>query len=409
MAEQKNRTEITSADKQQLGFEYQYLYFIVRLLRMLPNEEVGYESLDDVHIISTNDETAYIQVKHTIETTADGSPPNLTRLSEDLWKTLSNWCKLVADPAENRVNSAAQKEFLSKASFIFVTNRNLGANDVILRIQELKERALMASQFRDYLSLLSKETKNPEIKNYIKDVKKLSASILFAFLSKVEFHSTEESLFDRIRDGIRSKMIDDEYIDDVFGELFLQLKENFFKTVKAGKHQVITYLEWTNKYKAAFNKYRTTPLPFRQYTPLLPDHLEQQIFVQELIEIGAIDIGDLPEITELTEYYLSVELQLADWKREDRITDSTIKDFHKKAALIWKRIHQSSHRTTKQNINADFVNALSCFDEVMKERLNLISTDIGLPLSNGEFVKLANEEHIGWKYSWRNRGGNYEC
>lgn len=408
MAGQKNRTEITSADKQQLGFEYQYLYFIVRLLSMQPNEEVGYESLDDVHVISSKEDTVYIQVKHTTETAADGKPSNLTRLSEDLWKTLSNWYKLVSDPTENRSGKDEQKEFLSKSHFILVTNRNVGANEIVDKIEELKNGTLKASELKKYLSVLSKETKDSDIKGYIDDVNKLPTLILSAFLTRVEFQSTKDSIFSNIRNGIRSKMID-QYVDEVLAELYLKLKEEFFSCVKEGEHQVLTYSEWWKSYTPIFNKYRTTLLPFHHYVPLLPDHLEQQCFVRELLEIGAIDMGDLSEITELTEYYLSVELQLDDWKKEGRITDSTIKDFHKEAALIWKRIHQSSHRKTKQDISLDYANALSCFDEVMKEKLNLISTDIGLPLSNGEFVKLANEEKIGWKYSWRSRRDIYEA
>lgn len=61
------RTDVTSADTKQLGFEYQYLYFILRLLQLSYGEEVGYEALDDIHVVNaSNKETLYIQVKHTI-------------------------------------------------------------------------------------------------------------------------------------------------------------------------------------------------------------------------------------------------------------------------------------------------------------------------------------------------------
>ena len=61
----QKRIDITSADTKQIGFEYQYLYFIARLLQLSPGDEVGYEALDDVHVISsTTGETAYIQTKH---------------------------------------------------------------------------------------------------------------------------------------------------------------------------------------------------------------------------------------------------------------------------------------------------------------------------------------------------------
>ena len=61
MTATRNRIEITSADTKQLGFEYQYLYFIVKLLQMRYGDVVGYEALDDIHVISASSgDTVYI-------------------------------------------------------------------------------------------------------------------------------------------------------------------------------------------------------------------------------------------------------------------------------------------------------------------------------------------------------------
>ena len=43
----------------------------------------------------------------------------------------------------------------------------------------------------------------------------------------------------------------------------------------------------------------------------------------------------------------------------------------------------------------------------MREELELLSTKLGIDLSNGEFIKLANEEKIGWKYNWITRGSKH--
>lgn len=410
MAELKKRIEITSADKQQIGFDYQYLYFIVRLLQLLPGEEVGYEALDDVHVVTaSNKKTLYIQIKHTLETSSDETHANLTRLSEDLWKTLSNWSKLISDPAESRSMKEDQKKFISKSCFILIVNRKINTNEVVNKIQDLKNDVITGIEMKKYLNTLKKETKDVDIKKYISEVASLSTQVLTEFLGNTEFHSANDSLFDQIRDGIRSKMTDDAYVDEVFGTLYLQLKENFFSKVRQGEHQVITFSEWFTHYRAVFDTYRTTLLPFRQYSPPLPPHLEQQHFVRELIEIGAInmDADGLSEIAELTECYLSVELQLNDWYYEGRITLPVLDRFHKDAALTWKRIHQSCHRTTKSDFCLDYENALACFYEVMKEKLKLLSNEIGLSLSNGEFIKLANEKQIRWRNGWDDGSKRY--
>ena len=111
----------------------------------------------------------------------------------------------------------------------------------------------------------------------------------------------------------------------------------------------------------------------------------------------------ISEIAELTEFYLKVELQLNDWYDDGKITLEQRNNFHKNAIIIWKRIHQSCHRTTRTDMKQNHTNALTCYCDVMREQLSILSTEIGLPLSNGEFIKLANEKQIGWKYDWKDR------
>ena len=410
MTNQSKRTEITSADTKHIGFEYQYIVFVLRLLQLSHGGEVGYEALDDVHVVNaSNRETTYIQVKHTTSRSSSGTQSNLAKLSEDFWKTLSNWSQLISDPAENRNSEKKQIAFINSSQFALVVNRNVEKNVVIKKIQNLKEDQLTGAEFKKYIRKIKDETKDDQIKAYIDNILALTPRVLTIFFKRTAFESSPNNLFEQIRQEIRGKMIDDAYIDDVLAVLYLQLKEDFFDKVQNGTHQIITYNEWITKYRCVFNRFQTTLLTFREYSPALPEHLEQQTFVKELIEIGEIDIQDdgLSEIAELTEFYLKVELQLNDWCNEGKITSLECEKFLKEAALIWKRIHQFCHLTTKRDITLDKDNALNCFHSVMREKLSLLSTELGLQLSNGEFVMLANEEKIGWKYEWLNRGKHH--
>ncbi len=409
VSEPKNRTDTTSADKQQLGFEYQYLYFILQLLKMQPGGSVGYEALDDVHTISAESkQTTYIQVKHTIDTAADGSQAALSRLSLDLWKTLSNWSKVVSDPAEKRKTSKAQIDFIKNTRFVLVVNRKVETNEVVTQISKVRAAEVTADAIKVYLEDLRKETTNQELQSLIDDVKALSNQVLVCFFSHVEITSTVSNLINEICDYIRAKMVPIEYVDDVLNQLYAQLKKDFFKKVQDRQHQVITFDEWTKKYSGVFFTYRTTLLPFREYHPTLPERLEDQVFVKELLEIGAFDLSrddELAEIAELTQFYLNVQLQLDDWYDEGKITLDQLNRFHQDAMLTWKRIHRSSHQSTVIDLSQDHSNALSCFYAVIKERLKILSAELGLALSNGEFIKLANEKKIGWKYNWKGGSG----
>ena len=394
---------MTSANEQQLGFEYQYLYFILQLLKMQPGESAGYEVLDDIHTISANNgEVTYIQVKHTINTAKNSVQATLPRLSIDLWKPLSNWSKVITDPAEYRQSIDKQLSFVDSTSFVLVVNRRIHKNDFVTFLAEIQNNRVSEDQIRDYLSNLMNSTSDATIKQLISNVSMLPEHVLESFLKHVTIVNTANNLLKEIQEYIRLKMIPDEYVSDVLSRLYTQLRMDFFDAVQNHKQQVITSDEWTRKYSSVFSVYRTTLLPYRQYQPPLPEHLQDQVFVKELIEIGVFDMSNngLSEIAEYTKFYLDVQCQLDGWYEDGRITYDQIERFHKDAKLTWKHIHQSSHRSTASNMTHDKENALTCFYHTIKERLMLLSTDIGLELSNGEFIKLANEKQIGWKYHW---------
>ena len=315
MASKLSRSDITSADRQQLGYEYQHLYFLKALLQIKENEIIGYEVEDDIHIISgPNNRTTYIQIKHTSKKDASDNSPKLTKLSSDLWKTLSNWAKQIYDETKGRNTEQSRLDFLATTDFQVVVNKDFSENEVIQKLELYKAGNISSLDFHEYFKNLEGETTNSSIKNYISEISTLSLPVFESFMNKISFVAASNGIFDEIRSLIKEKMVEDIYIDDIFAALLLQLKEDFFNKVHKGKHQSITYDEWHRKYKSAFNSFRTTLLPFREYSPSLPDKLEEQHFVQELIDIGAIDMEDdgLSDIADFTRCYLKVEMQLND-------------------------------------------------------------------------------------------------
>ncbi|MDO4173939.1 MAG: hypothetical protein Q4D42_04165 [Eubacteriales bacterium] len=405
MSEQKKRIDITSADSKYIGFEYQYLYFMNKLINIKSGEEVGYESLDDVHLVTCSGKTVYFQLKHTIETAASGEQVNLTLFSEELWKTLSNWSELVSDDAEERNTVSKQMEFLESSEFIFVSNRKIDKNPLIERISKYKDKEIDFLTLLSYIKSLKQQTKSKTIQQYIDNFISLDKKVLKKYFQLLKFEDSNTDLFSEIRKSIMQKMIREVHVDDVLFNLYAQLKIEFFEKIGKHKHQVITYEEWRKKYLCVFEEFRTTCLPFREYTTPLPDHLEEQGFVKELYEIGALIKGedDLAYIAEYTSKRLSAKKQLEDWHQDGHISLECLNRFHSDSISKWQNTHRAEHRMTRIDKKRDFVNALNCFDKTMEKELKIMSTDLGTKISNGEFLDLANEERIGWKYSWKEK------
>jgi len=82
----------TSSETKSIGFDYQYYFFLWKLLSLKPGQSVGLEVKDDVHTELNNNIQIFYQLKHTIQKNKAGEIINLTASDTDFWKTLSNWC-----------------------------------------------------------------------------------------------------------------------------------------------------------------------------------------------------------------------------------------------------------------------------------------------------------------------------
>lgn len=83
--------EAVSADKTSLGFEFQDLVFIEKLLALKPGESLGLEVFDDIHLETISNQVLLYQVKHSL------SGDNITDRDCDLWKTLANWLQALPE------------------------------------------------------------------------------------------------------------------------------------------------------------------------------------------------------------------------------------------------------------------------------------------------------------------------
>ena len=118
--EGKEITKKFSADKSELGFEYQFYFFLWKLLEMKTGETVSWEVKDDVSLDLPDGITYLFQVKHTIQKKSDGTTANFTNLDSDLWKTLSNWSQII----DSKGDMPKQTSFLEKTFFVLASNKS---------------------------------------------------------------------------------------------------------------------------------------------------------------------------------------------------------------------------------------------------------------------------------------------
>lgn len=115
------------ADLQALGFDIQFLAFVIFLLDIKGGDVIKYETEDDFVVLCADGTKWLIQVKNSVDDNT-----KMTDADSDFWGTLDNWLTLYAI-------STSKVDFLKDGNrFILYTNKTL-SNSFYEQIKGLKQ------------------------------------------------------------------------------------------------------------------------------------------------------------------------------------------------------------------------------------------------------------------------------
>ena len=395
MTTQKAHTEKTSAEDKSIGFDYQYYYFLYRLLKMGRRESVGLEVKDDVHTDLSCNRQILIQLKHTTQQKADGSPKNLTSYDSDLWKTLSNWSKVITDKVAGRDTEKSHLNFISKTDFMLVTNKS---KSKFCRFFDLLETL---DDIRVELVSLNDGTSDDNIKGYINDVLSLSDTVLLAFLRNIQIELNIDDIIGRCKDALIEMRLPPHRIEQVFRDLDSTIRQDNFIKIRNGEKIEISFEQFNVKYRRFFDIARSENLTIDRCHEPLPPSLEEQIFIKQLLDIGDIQPNDINMMAELTRYMQMVKRNLLIWETSGELTGEEVRLFNEEAKSRWQIKFHSTYRNLR---NANYNDlALEVLDEMRKEKLCIDTQPLGTDFSNGEYYCLSDIPVIGWHHKWEER------
>lgn len=400
----KTRYEITSASEKSIGFDYQFYYFMYLTLDLRHNEKIAIEIKDDIHIEDACGELILIQTKHTTQTNSDLSTINLTERDSDLWKTLSNWVKVINEATD-------KKAFLKTTTFQLISNKSLSTNPFFVKIQKLLNNDITIKDFKDYLQELTVKGTDTTINAYIKELKSLNNELLTNFIKKLDFKLNEDNIIDKIKERILEKIYFKERVDDVFNDLYSELKTKEYLDIKKGEKKELAFEDFISQFRKCFKKGLNNKLPIRNFNVKTPSQIENQKFILQLIDIGDISGNDTDEMLEYTIQMFQLFNNLKKWEEDGDLLNHEIEEFNKQSILVWKNSFREKFRQIKAKIESDVLvedyeikyKALECLDEMRKSILKIDETFLSVELSNGHFYHLSNNDQIGWHYDWKTR------
>ena len=397
MSTKKTHVDKTSAETKSIGFDYQYYFFLWKVLSLEDGESVGLEVKDDVHTELDDSTQILYQLKHTIKTKKNDSPINLSSLDKDLWKTLYNWVQVITDKADGRGIRKKQLEFISKTSFVLATNKaSSKSNYLINAISDFQNDSIYIGDFIDVLSTLLVKTKDDKIKEYMQTLMLVNTNVLSEFIRKIHFELDENEIIHKCKNAIKADKVPENKISDVFSSIDSAIREDNFINIKQGEKINISFDDFYKKYRKYYDIARSCPLFVRSFTCHLPAKMEDQTFIQQLLEVKDIDSDDIEGIAEFTAQRLKLANNIETWLHKGELTSEEIKQFLHDATIEWK----NEHRKQMRGVEPDNVKALNVLDAMREKKLALSNSPLSVELSNGSFYELSNIPRIGWRKDW---------
>ncbi len=395
-----------------LGFDFQFLVFVWKLLDLNENESISYENKDDVHIELSNGELILFQIKHSIQKTAKSENTSLTDSDTDLWKTLSNWSKIISDDNDGRANFVDQKDFIKNTKFILLTNKKTPGKSIF--IESLSKLQSGTINFSSFISLLDKIT-TERAKEAIKQILTLLGdSNAELFFTRIVLDLSIDGIEKKIKSCLNKMMIDEKRIDSLYSEFLGTLFSQKFETMKQGEKLTLSFESYRKHYRRIFDIHRNSNLQFKKFTPEISGNIFSQTFLKQLIDINDIDVDSDKDLAiKYTTEKLSIFNNLKEMKINGDLTEKEVDEFYEEVVSIWLNSHRKSHRHKPYDSDKEHnIAAVNHIDHLRESQLRIAGTDIPIHLSNGVFYHLSGVPMIGWRTDWEKKylqSGKRDC
>lgn len=394
------------------GFDYQFLYFINRLLKMADKrDDVSYEKYDDVSM-SSEEGLVYFQLKHTIGG-RNQKTVNLSLRDYDLWKTLAVWIDIT-----NKQDEDKRIDFLESNSFVLVTNKNPVNNPFWMELQKYQKGEMSFDELKKFYKKVYDETgeskrkavndqKGKTTKGYIKclidfdyaDQLLKSMSICF-----------EPDLKKEILESLElNKNIPHKNVEEAYQELLGLIRDKYYSDQKDS----YTREEFSKVFDRICQKYRERKFTFKRNTMTkLPPHLEDQVFIKQLMDVEDISLEDDPLIVEYTmekfDYINSIRVAT----KNDDVSEEEVENVRADAVRYWRQKYKHYMGRINPDDNDKIIEKASdLLNDIRDKNIYFVEKEIESYFSNGCFYYLSDkdsehEPQIGWRPGWEEKYKN---
>lgn len=394
------------------GFDYQFLYFINRLLKMADKrDDVSYEKYDDVSM-SSEEGLVYFQLKHTIGG-RNQKTVNLSLRDYDLWKTLAVWIDIT-----NKQDEDKRIDFLESNSFVLVTNKNPVNNPFWMELQKYQKGEMSFDDLKKFYTKVYEETRESKRKDVNAQKGKTTKGYIKCLIDfdyadhllKSMSICFEPDLKSEILESLElNKNIPLKNVEEAYQELLGMIRDKYYSDQKDS----YTRDEFSKVFDRICQKYRGRKFSFMRNTMTeLPSRLEEQVFIKQLMDVDDISYDDVDDIVQYTkekfDYINSVRTAI----NKDEVSVEEVKNIRADVISFW---HQKYKYYMKRVNPADtdkiIEKASDLLNDIRNKQIFFVESNLEIYFSNGCFYYLSDkdsehEPQIGWRPGWEEKYKN---
>jgi hypothetical protein len=398
------------------AFEYQWNYFVLRLLK--ENDDaatVSFELHDDVDTQTEEGITLY-QIKHSVRKSSKGETINLSNRDTDLWKTISIWMTFIEE----------QLDILENTKFQLITNKAISKNKFVEAIEAFHDTHSVEDLKSAFVTIKeSKRTEKSKIESdksvnnhlnvsqIISDL--LNKDYLKEFCSRISISKTSDILKEDIKRIMGNRFgLNYNRIDWVYNKLMTSLKDDSIVNIINKTPVSYNGSIFTERYQSILDIGRKK-LNFRFDYSLdnLSGDFRDFLFIKQLISIDDTKDDDLDRIADLTKNWLFFNNNLQEHWNNNDIIHEDVKRLTEDVYAKWRTYYHSNHRRIISEATCSELCEAGCntVDSMRQCEFLLADTPLGNFLSEGCIYYYSNSATeiipdlplIGWHRDWKNK------
>lgn len=206
-----------------------------------------------------------------------------------------------------------------------------------------------------------------------------------------------------------NKNIPHKNVEEAYQELLGMIRDKYYSDQKDS----YTREEFSKVFDRICQKYRERKFTFKRNTMTkLPPHLEDQVFIKQLMDVEDISLEDDPLIVEYTmekfDYINSIRVAT----KNDDVSEEEVENVRADAVRYWRQKYKHYMGRINPDDNDKIIEKASdLLNDIRDKNIYFVEKEIESYFSNGCFYYLSDkdsehEPQIGWRPGWEEKYKN---